>query len=222
MGLCSIWYIKRQFCRFRISGNFSIFHSLYTQLIGSWCFLKVIFLRAWFWSFWNVVIVSLIFWPHSREPYCKWDSNSEWYAVFSILKFALIRKLLSMLVAPLSLIFICVICLFQRRCSSIKTPRYLTEWVRASLLPSNLNLKLWSCFKFSWSKDNNSVFFTLRLSLLALNQFKTFYKYIIEDILLSILSKSRTINWLSLFCHSGRVFLVVYCDRLYQCFFEMS
>ena len=32
----------------------------------SWHFLKVIFQRAWFWSFWNVVIVSLIFWPHNR------------------------------------------------------------------------------------------------------------------------------------------------------------
>ena len=121
-----------------------------------------------------------------------------------------------MLAATLSLIFICAICLFQRSCSSIKTPRHLTEWVPASLLPSNLNLKLWSYFKFSWSKDNNSVFFKLRLSLLTLNQFKAFYKYIIEDILLPILTKSRTINWLSRFCHSGRVFLVVYCDRLYH------
>ena len=49
-----------------MSGNFSILHSLYTQLIRSWRFLKVIFLRARFWSFWNVVIVSLIFWPHNR------------------------------------------------------------------------------------------------------------------------------------------------------------
>ena len=32
-------------------------------------------------------------------------------------------------IAWLSLIFICTICLFQSRCSSIKTPRYFTEGV---------------------------------------------------------------------------------------------
>ena len=49
----------------------------------------------------------IVFWPHNCVPYCKWDSNSEWYAVFSILKFALIQSLLSMPIAQLSPIFIC-------------------------------------------------------------------------------------------------------------------
>ena len=66
---------KRQFCRFRMSGNFSILHSLYTQLIRSWRFLKVIFLRARCWSSGNVAIVSLFLLPHNCVPYCKWG---EW------------------------------------------------------------------------------------------------------------------------------------------------
>ena len=134
--------------------------------------LEVIFQRAQFWSFWNVLIVSLFFWPHSCIPYCKWDSNSEWYVVFSMLKFALIRSLLSMSIARLSVIFICAICLFQSRCSSIKTPRYLTEWDGTSLLPSNLNLKLWSIFSLLSLKITSPVFFTLRLSYLILTNLR--------------------------------------------------
>ena len=122
-----------------MSGNFSILRSLHTQLIQSWHFLSVIFLRAPFWSFWNAVIVSLFFWPHNYVPYCKWDSNSEWHAIFSISKLALIRSFLSTPIARFTLSFICAIFLFQSRCSSV-----------------------------------NSVFFTLRLSLFALNQFERF------------------------------------------------
>ena len=178
-----------------MSGNFSILHSLYTQLIRSWRFLKVIFLRARFWSFWNVVIVSLFFWPHNCVPYCKCDSNSEWYAVFSIWKFAFIRSLLSMPIARLSLIFICATCLFQSRCSSIKTPRYWTEWVGTSLLLSNLNLKLWSifsflglqitsfffafvcllgffCFTFQWHLNNSLEYFRESVSCFGINHFR--------------------------------------------------
>ena len=90
--------------------------------------------------------------------------------------FALIRSLFSMPIARLSIIFICAICLFQSRCSSIKTPRYLTESVGSSLLPSNLNLKLWSIFSFLGLKITSSVFFTLRLSLFAFNQLEWFDK----------------------------------------------
>ena len=66
-------------------------HSLYC--IQLWCFLKVIFLRAQFWSFCNVVMFHYFFWPHNCVPYCKCDSNSEWYAVFNIWKFAFIGGL---------------------------------------------------------------------------------------------------------------------------------
>ena len=34
--------------------------------------------------------------------------------------------------------------------------------------------------------------------------------------------KSRTIHWLSPLCHSSRVLLIVYCDRLYQRLFLRS
>ena len=118
-----------------ILGHFSTLYSLYTQVI----YTKVIFQRAWFWSFWNVVIVSLVFLPHNCVPYCKCDSNSKWYAVFNIWKFALIQSLLSMPIAWFSLFFICATCLFQSRYSSVKTPRYLAEWVGTIPLPSNLN-----------------------------------------------------------------------------------
>ena len=47
-----IWDVGKVFCILCI-------HSLYC--IQLWCFLKVIFLRAQFWSFCNVVIVSLFF-----------------------------------------------------------------------------------------------------------------------------------------------------------------
>ena len=107
-------------------------------------------------------------------PYCKCYSNSEWLAVFSMWKFALIWSLLSLPVARLSHMFICATCLFQSRCSSIKTSRCLTEWVHTSLLPSNLNLKLWSIFSFCGLKITSFVFFMLRLSLFALNQFERF------------------------------------------------
>ena len=102
------------------------------------------------------------------------NSKDSKNAAFSILKFALIRSLFSMPLPRLSLIFICAIYLFQSRCSSIKTPRYLTEWVCKSLLPSNLNLKRWSILVFLGLKIISSVFFTLRLNLFALNQFERF------------------------------------------------
>ena len=47
----------------------------------------------------------------------------------------------------------------------------MTEWVGTSLLPSNLNLKLWSIFSFLGLK-----IFTWRLSLFALNKFERFDK----------------------------------------------
>ena len=130
MGLCWIWYIKRQCCRFRMSGNFSILHPLYTQLRYTVMTLfKGYFPESTILKPLECCYCFIVFLAHNCVPYCKWDSNSEWYAVFSILKFTLIWSLLSIPIAWLSLIFICTICLFQSRCSSIKTPRYLTEWV---------------------------------------------------------------------------------------------
>ena len=160
LGLCWIWYIKRQFGRFRMPGNLNILHSLYALLMESWRYfpestaLKLLECCCCF-----------IFMLHSCVTYCKWDSNSEWYAVFRILMFVLIWNLPSMPIARLILNPICAICLLlQSRCSSIRTPRKLIEWVGISLLPSNLNLKLWSIFSFLSLKIISSVFFTLRLS----------------------------------------------------------
>ena len=65
----------------------------------------------------------------------------------------------------------CLPYLFVSKYVFIKTPRYLTESVGTSLLPSNLNLKLWSVFSFLGLKITSSVFFILRFSLFALNQF---------------------------------------------------
>ena len=95
MGLCWIWYIKRKFWRFRMAGEVSVFcilciHSLYC-CIWLWCFLKVIFLTE------STVLKLLecyyFFGPIIVLPYCKCDSRSEWYAVFSIWKSALIDGL---------------------------------------------------------------------------------------------------------------------------------
>ena len=52
----------------------------------------------------------------------------------------------------------------------------MTKWVGTSLLPSNLSLKLGSVLNFFGPKITNSVFFTLRLSLFAFNQFERFNK----------------------------------------------
>ena len=47
-----IWDLKRQFCRYRRSGNFRILNSLYAWLVESCCFLNKFFLKALFWNFW--------------------------------------------------------------------------------------------------------------------------------------------------------------------------
>ena len=179
LGLCWIWYIKRQFWRFRMDvGKFQyLAFFVYTAYMVVTLFKGYFPESARFWSFWNVVIVSLFLSPHIIVYHIvNVIQTVKWYAVFSIWKFALIPSLLSMPIAWLSLIFVCVTCLFQSRCSSIKTPRYLTEWVGTSLLPSNLNLKLWSIFSFLGLKITSSVFFWLRLSLFALKQFERFDK----------------------------------------------
>ena len=103
-------------------------------------------------SFWNVVVVSLL------------------------LKFALCRNLLRIPTEWLNLIFTCVICLFQYKYPSINTQRYLTERVGRSLLPSSLNLKLQSVFRFLGLDMPSSVLFLLRVSLFVLNQFERFNK----------------------------------------------
>ena len=73
-----------------------------------------------------------------------------WPSLYSTLKFALIQSLLGMPVAWLSLIFICATCLFQSRCSSIKTLflRHLTEWVGTIQVFYHL-IWIWSCGLFS-------------------------------------------------------------------------
>ena len=136
----------------------------------------------------------IVFWPHNCVLYCKWDSNSEWYAVFSTLKFALIRSLLSMPVARLSFIFICAICSFQSRRLSIKNPRYLTQWVSTSVLPSNLNLKLWSIFSFLGLKITSSVFFTLRLLHIETPILKNICQWLLLDLPSLQIRKHRGFN----------------------------
>ena len=57
-------------------------------------------------------------------------------------------------------------------CSSSNTPKYFTEGIWVSLLPSILNLKLWSNFSFFGMNSTSSVFLILRLDLFAFSQFE--------------------------------------------------
>ena len=90
-------------------------------------------------------------------PYCKCDSNSEWYAVFSIWKFGLIPSLLAMSIAQLNLVFICTSCLFQSRCSSIDSKIFnRLSWYKSFTIQFELEAVVY--FQFSWSWDNKFCF----------------------------------------------------------------
>ena len=80
-NLCffSIWDIKRQLRRYRRSGSFMIFNSLYNWLIESYCFLNKFFLKALFGSFYILFWLVIYDWSHSWDPYSRWEQKREWY-----------------------------------------------------------------------------------------------------------------------------------------------
>ena len=86
--------MKRQICIHTLSLNLSILRYLCISFVESRCFLKVIFLKAWFWSCRILLMFYAFVWPHSCASWCKCDSTRVWYTIFKMLRFALCLNLL--------------------------------------------------------------------------------------------------------------------------------
>ena len=86
--------MKRQICIDTLSLNLSILRYLCISFVESRCFLKVIFLKAWFWSCRVLLMFYAFVWPHSCASWCKCDSTRVWYTIFRMLRFALCLNLL--------------------------------------------------------------------------------------------------------------------------------
>ena len=115
-------------------------------LIETCCFLNKIFLKALFCrfsiSFWLVKFV----WPHSWDPYSRWEENREWYVIFRVLRDVLFLSVRSIPMAWFSFVVAWFICFDYSKWSSNRTSRYFTVLVRVNRFPSILNLRLWSIF----------------------------------------------------------------------------
>ena len=127
-------------------------------------------------------------------PYCKCDSNSEWYAVFSIWKFGLIPSLLDLSIARVTLVFICTTCLFQSISSSIDFKIFnRMSWYKSFTIQFELEAVIY--FQFSWSWDNKFCFLHIETCscsyLFALNnQFERFDKCLL------VLIIYRAMGWI--------------------------
>ena len=82
----SIWELKRQFCRYRRSGNFRILNSLYTCVIESCCFFKQNFSQVSVLKFLNYFGLVIFDWIHSWDPYNKWEQKETDMSSLKILK----------------------------------------------------------------------------------------------------------------------------------------
>ena len=117
-----IWEVKRQFCRYKRSGNFKVFNSLYTWLIESCFFSNNIFSRLCF-----EVSVFCFGWLYLISP--KVESHTTGgnrkengrYVIFRILRDALLLSLLRMLVAWFIVVATWFICFGHSKWSSKMT-----------------------------------------------------------------------------------------------------
>ena len=139
----SNWDIKRKFCRYKRSGNFKIFNSLYAWLIESCFFLNNIFLKALFWSFCILFWLVIFDWPQSWDPYNRWEQKREWYVIFRILRDALFLSLLRMPMVWFSLVATWFICFDHIVSDHLRGhPRYFTVSVCINLFLSRIILRL--------------------------------------------------------------------------------
>ena len=87
--------MKRQICIHTLSLNLSILRFLCISFVEPRSFLKIIFLKAWFWSSRILLMFYAFVWPHSCASWCKCcDSTRVWYTIFRMLRFALCLNLL--------------------------------------------------------------------------------------------------------------------------------
>ena len=67
-------------------------------------------------------------------------------------------------------------------CSPSNTPKYFTQWIGISFLPSIFNLKLRRNFRFLGMSSTSSVFLILRLNLFSFSQFERLVKSFVHPL----------------------------------------